>query len=255
GSTNEFNEISPNRYDFHCTNFLLEGLAIHGSDYYKEHMYPYKLFLFIDDLTEYDVDKKFLFSVLKKYCIDLEMANQEHVFKRIKDKHFVTNADFEKDYGIKYYTENHEFKKIINGFRCFCDLFWMRENTNENLLNPQNGNLDNLNIFPGAIPEHVPPEYLKLKKALLEYRLGERLPETVKDIPRDSKDLLDLLSDMNLGEKEESNDISSSTEEDLLKKYYRELLTKTGGNKTKAGELAGLQPKQIYHKLKKLDIK
>jgi DNA-binding NtrC family response regulator len=153
----------------------------------------------------------------------------------------------------------------------YCYLFFQSMKKDGNLFDLDKIHLDStelVDIDKDKLPKYVQP----IRKSIFEYICKIKLPKSVKEIPDNYEELKIFLEELLLDQdqsneiiaksldrepeliEKKDNDLSEVSQDELLKKYYTELLKKTEGNKTSAAKIAGLPYATFRDSLKKVGL-
>jgi DNA-binding NtrC family response regulator len=201
-----------------------------------------------EELQNSDVDHKFLESVMNRYGLGLSYEQNKKPLAAYKF-HLVKYEDHSSSkFNIEYFKAIKQFDLAFEGLTHYCNLFRQHIHGDKNLLDLTKGYYDPILEEIHSYTFEKEKDKKKLKKhlelimdlnkfALLKAGIDKK-PEPVKDD--------------NTGD--ETLDILSMTQENLLKMYYKGLIDASDGNKAEAAKKAGLNYRTFLSSLRKYDI-
>jgi DNA-binding NtrC family response regulator len=233
--------------------------------------------LFLDWISSWDGDK-FLIPYLKKHGLDLSNTLKDYPFNKL-DASTVVNLAFANKIRndktdliefleLKPVPEIKAFDRAFRGFSAFCGLFGQLTTKNHNIMkNLKNGELysfifgGQVTIFtrywlskhlkekskPGfVIPEQAYEFWDNLEEQIDSYKLEDSLCELEK---------VNNVSDFyNSDYAQITIDINGMTEDQLLKIYYENLLSISGGIVKEAAKMAGVKENTFRGRLDKVGV-
>jgi transcriptional regulator with PAS, ATPase and Fis domain len=162
--------------------------------------------------------------------------------------------------------EDADLRMIQKGMHVFESLFMVSSSINTNLFEAHKSGKFTLGVFhPFQFVHNPGPEHEKLVRSIIKYTSGYETDVSVPfpDVNADYLEFIrktmhaaydDPMSKATSGkaEKEKEKALTDMDEKTLLEKYYRLLLEKTHGSKSKAAKLAGIEISTFCKRLKKM---
>ena len=233
--------------------------------------------LFLDWISSWG-GEKFLVSYLKKHGLNLSNPLRDYPFDHLDRSSFI-NFIFAPDIAdevknlfahleVKAVPAVKEFDRAYSGFSAFCGLFGQRTTKNKNILTDlKNGEI--YSYTPGlqgiVLTRFWKSKYLKEKSKSGNvipkevYEFWSRLEEQINSENLD--DSLYGLEKLNNSEKPQNSDyaqitidINGMTEDQLLKIYYENLLSISGGIVKEAAKMAGVKENTFRGRLDKVGV-
>ena len=249
--------------------FKTDEIDLGGSDRHKH-------IILDNQLKKIGADVNFLESLINEYGLSLEVVVDDYHFPFGKLE--TRRPEFERseligDYKIKIYAEYEPFEKAYEGFILFCRLFL------QNHLDNKNVKKDLTECCPKRIEPRINLEkknhskFNDLSKKIYFFLSGIELDKSDR-LPIDYDDLVDFLEqqakshpenrflanmlpdDFNYKhvQSELSDEITSLTQDELLKKYYIKMLELTKGNVAAASRLIRISDSTFRDKLREYGL-
>ena len=224
--------------------------------------------LLYNSLEENGIDVNRLESLLSHYRVGLFPESPTLAFPDLLEHKLDPVRSYYKRFGLKSFIWFRPFDQAYDGYSLYCSLFFQDETANKNVLDVAEGTSIEFPSGRDGFATNSLQEN-ELKESIFGYLSGIKLPKwrvvpterqgrakflssLAKDYPS-NRFLTSLLKGHSPQEKDQGKDLDiwSMTQDDLLKTYYEGLLERTGGNKTEAAKLAGVEYKTFYSRLQK----
>lgn len=201
-----------------------------------------------EDLQNYDVDHKFLESVMNRYGLGLSYEQNKKPLAAYK-AHRVTYEDHTSSkFNIEYFKAIKQFDLAFEGLTHYCNLFRQYILGDKNLLDLTKGYYDPKLEEIHSYTFEKEKNKKKLKKHLDLILDLDKFALIQAGINKESEPVKNNNTD------NEALDILSMTQENLLKMYYKSLIDVSDGNKAEAAKKAGLNYRTFLSSLKKYYI-
>jgi hypothetical protein len=223
------------------------------------------------NLEKAGIDIKLLEKVLSPFGLGLDHNNKNKPFATFKVRPLSPdNLQFDEQFKTKTLKTIDELDLANKGLMLYCALFNKLRSSSDDLLAPR---IVIKPFYPYVTINFIKKptdQHDKLIKDILEYVLKIKIPDYLKEISLITlnnseyrKWLSELLAmvpsesalgEVNKKERKLKDNPFNMKEADLLSAYYRDILTRAGGNKKEAAKLAGLNKNTFYSRLKKAGI-
>jgi DNA-binding NtrC family response regulator len=221
---------------------------------------------FVQDLENMDVDISFLEKLLQQHRVSVKDDVNQKAFKELSASSSGYFSWFDEN-TLTFCDEFGPFDDAYNGYLIFCDLFLQDPAKDDNILATikkqcTSSGFNHMHYFFEDRPTYQRP-LKNLRKKIMKYLKAFDSPEfDYIDDPwelwsvleqQQSEQYMDLFS-ADFESEEVLSAISELKEVDLLKRYYRKQLEKTGGNIKAAAKRIGLKENTFRGRLTKLGM-